>query len=104
MADSLGYFVELDEPVDMGSFGWYIGCQDISDDYYLHDDGIAYNSCAPRYDALPPCKRISTGWYADGISAHMHANKYYNKYGLKYPYEAVAADANNIESQIMEFE
>jgi len=107
MADSLGFFVELDSPGGIGSFGWYIAAEGVVyDDYYLHDDGVVYDTCAPRFDAAG--KQLSTGWFIDEMTAVLHGNKYYNKHGLIYPYAnsipAAVPATNNIESKVMEFE
>ena len=106
MADSLGFFVELDSPGGVGNFGWYIVADGIYDEYYLHDDGVVYDTCAPRFDAS--AKQISTGWFVDEMTAILNADKYYNRYGLKYPYAnnipAAKPANNNIESKVMEFE
>jgi len=106
MADSLGFFVELNEPGGIGSFGWYVAADGIYDEYYLHDDGIVYDTCAPRFDVAG--KQISTGWFIDELTAVLHGDKYYNKYGLIYPYlnniQPAEPATNNIESQVMEFE
>lgn len=107
MGHPLDFFVELAEPESMSSLGWYVRCEDIHGDYYLHDDGIVYDTCAPRFDTAGG-NQISTGWYVDEISAVLCCDKYYNKHGLIYPYTNSIPTAtpatNNIESKVMEFE
>ena len=105
MADSLGFFIELESPTHLGSLGWFIAAaDDAHDDYYLHDDGVVYDTCAPRFDTVG--QQISTGWFADEMMAVLTGDKYYNKHGLKYPNSIPAAvpATNNIESKVMEFE
>jgi len=107
MADSLSFFVELDNPDKINSlgFGWYIACQDgMYDEYYLHDDGDVYDTCAPRRDNNS--KQLSTGWFESELTALLCAKIYYNKYGLQYPYDIPAAKpaVQNIKSEPMEFE
>jgi len=107
MADSLGFFVELEKPTseDSWGLGYYVGCEDYTyDEYYLHDDGVIYDTCGPQMNAYG--KQTSTGWFATEIAAQLCAKNYYNKYGLQYPYDIPAAvpAVQNIKSEPMEFE
>lgn len=92
MNNEVDFYVEFEEPVVMGSMGWYIGSFNLIDDdsgmyYYLHDDGCVYEGCA--------AENGHTGWFANEPDAIMALAIYIRN--------NITEVTNNIESQTMDF-
>lgn len=99
MIHELTTFLALTHPVEMSSLGWYVGCVDIQyDEYYLHDNGAIYDTCAPRLNG-----QGSTGWFKTEVEAYIQMRWYYSKHGIKVPWASSVTADDEAESQVMEF-